>query len=59
MKKIIINNYGNEAISDKLLCENINEYYAKKVCDILNNTEDECYYFKVVEDDYKLYVWEP
>jgi len=61
MKIIQIDNYDRDYISDVLVCENVNEYYGKKILDFLikslsNDTGQN--YYRLVEDDYKLYTFE-
>ncbi|TPF18015.1 hypothetical protein [Priestia megaterium] len=61
MKVIKVDNFDREMYSDVLVCENINEYYGKIVVESLNkklsgDRSDD--YFRLVEDDYKLYKFE-
>jgi hypothetical protein len=61
MKIIQIDNFDRDYISDVLVCENVNEYYGKKILDFLikslsNDTGQN--YYRLVEDDYKLYTFE-
>lgn len=62
MKIICINNFGNEAISDVLVASNVNNYYGKIITDALNEScsgDNSPYFYELVEDDYKLYKFEP
>ncbi|QJI52425.1 hypothetical protein [Psychrobacillus phage Perkons] len=61
MKVICVDNYDRDTHDDKLVCENVNEFYAKKITDFLNekfsgDSSDD--YFKAVDDDHKLYKYE-
>lgn len=56
MKIIKVDSFDRETVDDVLICENINEWYGKKLVDFLNYSFD---YYKLVEDDYKLHVWKP
>lgn len=61
MKIIAVDNFNRETHDDKLICENVNTYYAKIIVEFLNNKISGDYsdeYFKVVEDDYTLYKYE-
>ena len=58
MKIIGIDNLNRDNISDILICENVNEYYANKFIEVLNFTRNQPYFYQVVADDYKLYVFE-
>ena len=61
MKIIRVDNYARENVSDKLVCENVNEYYGKHIVEFLNNKfsgEHSPDYYELVEDDYKLYIFE-
>lgn len=60
MKIIAIDNFDRDWVSDILVCENVNEYYGKKIVDYLNkevggNSQN---FYILKEDDYKLYVYE-
>lgn len=62
MKIICCDNYGRENVSDTLVAKNISEYYGRIVVEALNKEIDDSYsdcYFKLVEDDYKLYTYNP
>jgi len=62
MKIICKNNFDLETVNDRLIAENVGEFYAKDITEFLNKkyggyTSPD--YFVIVPDDYKLYVWEP
>lgn len=61
MKIVIISNYNNELINDRLFCENISYEIAKKIANIMNESipDDHPDFYEVVDDDYKLYKWQP
>jgi len=63
MKIIMVDNFNRENISDKLIVEKVDEWWGEKIVSLLNarhskdpNNPD---YFKLVEDDYKLYEFKP
>ena len=61
MKIIRVDNFDKDFISDGLIAENVNEFFAKLIAKLLNkytgvNSQD---YFKAVPDDHKLYKFEP
>ena len=58
MKIIGISNFANDSISDILICKNIRNEYSKVIVNLLNSKLDQIYFFKVVEDSYKLYKFE-
>lgn len=61
MKIVGVDNYDREIYDDILVCENVkNKYYGNKIVDMLNRQAEnggETFY-KLVEDDYKLFVFE-
>ena len=61
MKIIIKSNFDSESISDVLVCNNIGEFFGKKIIDGINSSEeqDSIYYYELVSDDYKLYSFKP
>ncbi|MOA61330.1 hypothetical protein D3C78_1864400 [compost metagenome] len=62
MKIINADNFDRDSISDKLVCENISEYYGEIIVDFLNDRfsgDNSSDFYKVVDDDHKLYVREP
>ena len=61
MKIIRTDNFNRDHVSDGLIAENVNEFFAKLIVKLLNkytgmNSQD---YFKAVPDDHKLYVCGP
>lgn len=61
MKIIKVDNFCRDNRDDVLIAENIkNKYYGEKIVNLLNSKEsvDSEDYFKLVEDDYKLYEFE-
>ncbi len=61
MKIIRIDNFDQDCISDGLIAENVNEFFAKLIVKLLNkytgmNSQD---YFRAVPNDHKLYVYDP
>ena len=62
MKIIGVDNFDTEIVSDILVCDNISEYYGKQIVKFINDTfckDYSSYFYKLVEDDYKLYKFEP
>lgn len=62
MKIIGISNFNLETIDDILIAENIfNNFYAEKIVNHLNEQlgPDSTFFFKSVEDNKKLHVFEP
>lgn len=60
MKIIATDNFARECVSDRLICDNINKTLAQTIVRNLNLlTEDENWYFKVVEDYFTLYEYKP
>jgi hypothetical protein len=60
LKIINVDNFDTETRSDILVCENIGEFYGKDIVKFLNQRGGlgSMDYFKLVPDDYVLYVWE-
>lgn len=58
MKLIRTDNFCRETESDVLIKENISYEDGKKFVEDNNSTRSP-YYYKVVPDDYKLYILEP
>lgn len=61
MKVIRIDNFARENVSDKLVCENVSHYYGEIITKYLNENfsgENSPDFYKLVDDDYKLYVFE-
>lgn len=61
MKIIVSDNYAREHISDRLVCENIDEYHGNMIVKFLNSREGEFgpNFYSLESDDHKLYIWEP
>lgn len=62
MKIIKTDNFARETISDCLIAEKVPAFYADKIVEDLNkrfsgNSSPD--YFKAVEDNYKLYYFDP
>ncbi len=57
MKIVKVDNFARESIADKLIAENVNEYWGKVILDNLNLglTQNDADYFRLVEDDYVLW----
>lgn len=61
MKIVKVDNFDRDTYDDVLICDNINEYYGKIVVEALNNKlsgDRSDAYFRLVEDEYKLYKFE-
>jgi len=62
MKIIIVSNFDNEAVSDRLIAENVSSVYGRTMVSALldkfsgSSSPD---FFRLVEDDYKLYEFKP
>lgn len=62
MKIIQTDNFDRESVSDVLVAENVHNFYAAKITEFLNGVyggDNSPFYFCAVEDDHKLYVFEP
>lgn len=63
MKIISTDNFQRDYKSDSLVCENVSEYYGEMIVKFLNkkNEDDEHNpnFYRLVENDYKLYKFEP
>ena len=62
MKIIITDNFDRESEDDHLLCDSVSEYYGKLIVEFLIDSHCSDYspnFYKLVEDDYKLYTFEP
>lgn len=57
MKIISVDNFGRESVADKLIAENVSEYWGKYIVIMLNEKQhdDSPNYFKLVDDDYILW----
>lgn len=61
MKIVRVDNFDREIYDDVLICENVSQYYGKDIVEFFNNREGEYsdWYYRLVEDDYKLFKFEP
>lgn len=59
MKIIGTDNYCRDEVSDVLVCENITIGYATEIVNYLNRDENNSRFYKLVENEHKLYEWEP
>ena len=62
MKIIVVDNFGRESISDKLVCTNVSKYYGEIIVKALNVQLSGDYadvFYKLVQNDYKLYRFKP
>lgn len=62
MKIIKVDNFNRETISDVLIADNVQNSYASVITEFLNKKyggNDLPDFFRAVEDDYKLYKFEP
>ena len=62
MKIVQVDNFNRDTVSDKLIAENVNEYFGKFLVEALNKKYVDDYspeYYRLMPDDYKLYKWEP
>ena len=60
MKIIKVDNFDRETVSDFLVAENVNMFWGALIVELINtghrNSPD---YFRLVENDHVLHVWEP
>ena len=62
MKIIKVDNFARDHISDTLVAENVSEWWAKSIVELLNDKYSGDHspdYFRAVPDDHKLYEFEP
>ena len=62
MKIIEIDNFNRENVSDTLIATEVSSYWAPIIVNMLNDKfsgTDSDMFFKAVDDNYKLYVFEP
>lgn len=62
MKIIGKSNFDNEMVNDILICENIRKPFGEPIIKFLNESfcnDHSVYYYKLVEDYYKLYIFKP
>lgn len=61
MKIIRKDNYDRDWISDKLICEKVDSYLGEKIVNFLNEKyggDNSDAFYDLVEDNYKLYIYE-
>jgi len=62
MKIVGRSNYDKETVSDVLIAENVGEFYGERIVSFLNGKysgDNDPYFFFLMPDDYKLYMYEP
>jgi len=62
MKIILVDNFDRERINDILIAENVNKIWGARIVKFLRDTfsnSNSSDWFRLVEDDYKLYKFEP
>ena len=62
MKIILTDNFGREEVSDTLIAENVPEFWAPSLVELLNKHYSSGlspYWFRMVADNAKLYVYDP
>lgn len=61
MKIICTDNYARETISERVVAENVNSYYADLIVQLLNDRAGEHSqdFYVAQPDDYKPYVFQP
>lgn len=62
MKIIKVDNFDRDSISDTLVAENVSEFYAEHIVTLLNEKfsgDRSSDFYKSVEDNHKLYEFEP
>ncbi len=62
MKIICTDNFDRESVSDRLVCSNVSEYYGRSIVDSLNDKlsgNESFNFYRLVDNDYELYRWEP
>jgi len=62
MKIICVDNFGRESISDRLIAENVPDYWARIIVELLNSHasgDHDPNYFQAVADNHKLYEFVP
>lgn len=62
MKIIQVDNFNRESISDALIAENVSEYHGKIITNFLIEKlsgNDSHMFFRLVENDFKLYEFKP
>lgn len=62
MKIIVVDNFGRENVSDKLVCTNVSQFHGEIMVKGLNDRlsgNSSVVFYKLVPNDYKLYKFEP
>jgi len=62
LKIIKVDNFNRESVSDSVVCENVQVYMGKHIVEFLNEKfsgNESSDFFRLVENDYKLYTFEP
>ena len=61
MKIVLVDNFNRDHVSDRLIAENVSEYYAEIIVNALNTRvlADAPDFFRAMPDDYKLYKFRP
>lgn len=62
MKIVQSDNYDRDDVSEQLIAENVPEYWASKIVELLNDRysgSETAFYCSVKPDDHKLFIWEP
>lgn len=62
MKIICVDNFARDNHSDRLIAENVNDFYAPKIVEFLNQKfggDHSPDFFKAVPNDHKLCVFDP
>ncbi len=62
MKIICKDNFDRESVNDQLVCENVNKFYGEMIVDFLNDRfsgDHSPNFYRLVDDNYRLYLWEP
>ena len=59
MKIIGRDNYNRDTVDEILICSNVNAVYGNRIISFLQGTDIEDYFYVLVDDNYKLYKWEP
>lgn len=60
MKIIKVDNFDRERVSDFLVAENVNMFWGEHIVKLLNVTcQNSPDFFKLVENNHVLHVWEP
>ena len=61
MKIVATSNYAQDNFSEYIIAENLNSYYGKLICDLLQSSvrDGESAWPVLKEDDYIPFVWEP